>query len=181
MIVSIKITPPWAVRSIVVAQSLKPAYVWMRSLAVVTLGFMICANTTADVPSAQVRPFFPIPDPRYARLEKFFELYRCPEPRHVAEYIRAADGYGLDYRLLPAVSVRETLCGVGQQQNNRWGYHPGQQAFPTVAEGIDFVSRQLAENPFYKGKSLHDKLFTYNPRPAYPGEVQKIMQQIEMK
>jgi hypothetical protein len=42
------------------------------------------------------------------------------------------------------------------------------------AVGIDFVSRQLAEGSFYKGKSLDQKLFTYNPRVAYPEEVKWI-------
>ena len=50
---------------------------------------------------------------------------------------------------------------------------------PRYAVGIDFVSRQLAEGSFYKGKSLDQKLFTYNPREAYPDEVKWIMHQIE--
>ena len=31
----------------------------------------------------------------------------------------------------------------------------------------------------YKGKNLRQKLFTYNPRKAYPDEIQNIMRQIE--
>jgi hypothetical protein len=81
---------------------------------------------------------------------------------------------------LPAVSIRETSCGKGAQQpNNFWGYHPGQQSFPSIAEGIEFVAQRLAEHPAYKGKTLDGKLFTYNPRAAYPGEVKRIMMQIE--
>ena len=83
------------------------------------------------------------------------------------------------HRLLPAVSIRETLCGVADMQNNLWGYHPGRQTFPSVSVGIDYVARQLAQNPFYKGKPLQEKLFTYNPRPAYPDEIRRIMRQIE--
>jgi len=120
------------------------------------------------------------PDPRAARLEAFFRYYHCPQPFHVLEYLRATDDYGLDYRLLPAISIRETQCGVeGQDLNNHWGYHPGRQTFPSIAAGIDYVARQLAENPLYRDKSLYDKLFTYNPLPRYPDEVRRIMRQIE--
>jgi hypothetical protein len=135
-----------------------------------------CANSTATLPAA-LR--IPPPDPRVVRLELFFDKYRCPAPQHVNEYLRVADGYGLDYRLLPALSIRETHCGIEETRHNRWGYHPGGQGFASVEAGIEFVARQLALSPTYRGKTLRDKLFTYNPRTAYPGEVQRIMGQIE--
>jgi hypothetical protein len=121
----------------------------------------------------------PAPDPRIARLERFFHIYHCPEPYHVSDYLRAADDYQLDYRLLPAVSVRETLCGIAAVENNWWGFHNGTEGFPSIEAGIDFMAHRLAEHPYYKGKTLQQKLFTYNPRPAYPGEVARIMQKIE--
>ncbi len=66
-----------------------------------------------------------------------------------------------------------------EKENNRWGYHPGRQTFPNIEVGIDYVARQLAQNPVYSGKTLIDKLFTYNPRRTYPVEVMNIMSQIE--
>jgi hypothetical protein len=97
----------------------------------------------------------------------------------VDAYIGAADRYGLDYRLLPAISVRETSCGWTEKNNNRWGFHPNTQTFVSVESGIEFLSRHLAEHRPYAGKSLNEKLFTYNPRIAYPAEVEHIMRQIE--
>jgi hypothetical protein len=119
------------------------------------------------------------PDPRFVRLERFFNRYGCQAPHHIGDYLRAADFHGLDYRLLPALSIRETHCGLADRHNNHWGYHPGRQSFPSIAAGIEFVAQQLAENPPYRGKSLQEKLFTYNPLPAYPEEVKYIMRQIE--
>lgn len=119
------------------------------------------------------------PDRRAENLTAFFETYHCPKPHHVQDYLRAADAYGLDYRLLPAISVRETTCGIAERQNNRWGYHPGRHQFHSVTEGIDFLARQLSENPPYAGKTLREKLYTYNPRRSYPAEVERIMRQIE--
>ena len=154
---------------------------WVRA-AGAAAGLALYATSTADVPAARERPapsFASKPDPRIGRLERFFRMYRCPEPYRISEYLRAADGYGLDYRLLPAISIRETRCGAEEKDNNRWGYHPGRQTFPSIPVGIDFVAQQLARNPPYKGKTLDAKLFTYNPRSAYPDEVKRIMRQIE--
>jgi hypothetical protein len=155
---------------------------WTRVLAACGSAILLC-SAVADVSPALRRPipaFVIPPDPRISRLERFFHSYRCPEPHHVDAYLRAADDYGLDYRLLPAVSIRESRCGAEESDpNNFWGYHPGHQSFPTVEEGIDYVSRQLSEGFYYRGKTLQSKLFTYNPLPAYPGEVQFIMRQIE--
>ncbi len=148
------------------------------------------ALTTADADfdsKLDSRPMFEISAPiarslhdsRYARLERFFHLYRCPAPLYITEYLRVADENGLDYRLLPAISIRETQCGVHETGNNWWGFHPGEGRFPSVVAGIEFIGKRLAEHPYYKGKELPDKLFRYNPKPAYPGEVQSIMRQIE--
>lgn len=158
------------------------------STRVARLAIATAAIVTAAVPVgtreavvAIRRPQPPVSraDQRVERLRAFFQAYRCQEPHHVQEYLRAADVYGLDYRLLPAISIRETTCGWTEQDNNWWGYHPGRQIFPSVEAGIDFVARRLAKEPPYAGKSLREKLYTYNPRPAYPVEVERIMRQIE--
>jgi hypothetical protein len=161
---------------------------WARGL-VAFAALPLIATTTADVPSARLIsiPVFvsqPAPmaasklDPRIDRLERFFRVYHCPSPHHTSEYLRAADDYGLDYRLLPAVSIRETLCGKAtRRENNHWGFH--QESFPSIEVGIDFLARRLSQHRLYKGKTIHDKLFAYNPLPAYPEEVKRIMLQIE--
>ncbi len=146
-------------------------------MGVILASLILSAAPAADIPSnlQSVQT-----DPRFVRLEKFFKYYRCAAPFHTIEYLRAADIYGLDYRFLPAVSIRETGCGRNAQlSNNYWGFHPGQQSFSSVASGIDFLAKRVMQHPLYKGKSLREKLFTYNPRPAYPGEVERIMRQIE--
>ena len=145
------------------------------------MGVLLCGITISlQAPqhanaSARALP----PDPRKQRLEAFFRMYHCPEPTYVQAYLNAADRYGIDYRLLPAISVRETTCGVAEHDNNRWGWDNGRQSFVSIETGIDFISRQLSSGQWYAGKSIPQKLFTYNPRHAYPGEVQRIMQQIE--
>jgi hypothetical protein len=149
-----------------------------RRIGLACAGLALALSSTAD----QAPPLLVTvaPDPRVPRLQRFFQHYNCPIPYHVSEYLRASDDYELDYRLLPAISVRESLCGVSEQSvNNFWGYHPDRLSFPSIEAGIDYVARQLAQSPYYRGKNLVEKLFVYNPRPAYPQEVQRIMRQIE--
>jgi hypothetical protein len=161
-----------------------PRFGWLQSSAALAC-LALCASSTADMPPAQ--PFHAIvrssisfpPDPRIASLESFFHRYHCPTPYHVSDYLEAADDYQIDYRLLPAISIRETQCGVAEADNNRWGFQNGHASFPTVEDGIKFMTHRLAEHVYYKGKTLQQKLFMYNPLPAYPGEVTRIMQQIE--
>jgi hypothetical protein len=143
----------------------------------------MCAVTAADgtvITNPPLRTPVLTADRRIERLRLFFDAYACPAPRHIAEYLRAADVYGLDYRILPAVSVRESTCGQYQRHlNNRWGWDNGDSGFGSIPYGIEYVARQLAQAPQYKGKTLDQILWTYNPRDAYPGEVKRLMAKIE--
>lgn len=117
-------------------------------------------------------------DVRTVRLEAFFHAYHCPGPLHIQDYLRAADAYDIDYRLLPALSIRESTCGRFAQKNNRWGWDSSRTGFSSVAMGIEFIARQLAFGRNYRGKTLQQKLYTYNPKPRYAEEVQKLMREI---
>jgi hypothetical protein len=121
----------------------------------------------------------PKQDYRIGRLEHFFGRYKCPGPWYIAEYLKTAEENGLDYRLLPAISVRETHCGQFEKNNNRLGFHPGHSSFPSVPAAIRFIGERINKHPLYNGLSLAEKLFRYNPLASYPGEVQFIMRQIE--
>jgi hypothetical protein len=140
----------------------------------IALGVVACGAVASD----NTLPL-PYADPRGERLEAFFKAYDCPAPLHVEEYLRAADSHALDYRLLPAISLVESTCGAFEKRNNRWGWASAQSGFPSVPDGIEYITTQLAENPRYKGKTVPEKLFTYNPYPQYVRQVQRLMHQIE--
>jgi hypothetical protein len=145
---------------------------YRRIARAMVLGVAACSVMVSD----STRP---APDPRSVRLEAFFKAYDCPAPLHINEYLRAADSHALDYRLLPAISLVESTCGTFERRNNRWGWDSVQSGFPSVPAGIEFITTQLAESPYYKGKTVKQKLFTYNPYQAYVRQVQRLMQQIE--
>ncbi len=155
----------------------------VRGVGAVAAGLLLSAAAPTDFPvnrASETGPHALQPDQRFARLEKFFKYYRCEAPYHTSDYLHAADAYGLDYRVLPAISIRETGCGkAAKPENNLWGFHPGRQSFSSVGAGIEFLARRVMQHPAYRGKTLHEKLFTYNPLPSYPGEVERIMRQIE--
>jgi hypothetical protein len=135
---------------------------------------LIALPATADAPR-------PAPDgaDRARKLEAFFEAHGCPRPFHVQDYVDAADIYRIDYRLLPAVSVRESTCGVYARRNNRWGWASTHVGFRSVARGIHYIARQLAFGRYYRDKDVDGKLRAYNPNPRYLRQVKELMEEID--
>ena len=121
----------------------------------------------------------PPPDQRVRRVDAFFQSYGCPVPNHAADYVRAADEYGIDYRILPVISLLETTCGFYQRANNHWGWNSGNTGFGSVPQGIDFITRQLAEGEPYRKRDLDRKLFAYNPFSAYVSAAKRLMREID--
>src|SRR5262245_7152508 len=129
MVVRIRLTRP----------SLHSAWMCLRKIptfAIVTTGMVLIGLGTSNAPAAPPAPRI---DTRIARLAACFHRYRCPEPQHIALYLRSADRYGLDYRMLPAISIRETQCGVREKENNRLGFQSVAGGFASVEAGIAFM------------------------------------------
>jgi hypothetical protein len=97
----------------------------------------------------------------------------------VKEYLGAADTYAIDYRLLPAISVLESTCGIYQRQNNRWGWASARKGFASFRAGLEYIAHQLADGPYYKNKTLEEKVHMYNPRPQYAQQLEKLMRKID--
>jgi hypothetical protein len=119
------------------------------------------------------------PDERMQKLQAFFRSYRCPAPYHVEDYLQEADKNAIDYRLLPAISVRESTCGRHSRLNNHWGWDSAHSGFSSVRAGIRYLAHTLARGSRYKDKSVDGKLKVYNPKVQYAAEVKRLMQEIE--
>ena len=145
------------------------ARLWLGSVAICAIGL-----TAPVLHAASLNE-----DSRAVKLADFFKEHHCPQPYLISEYLRAADKYRIDYRLLPAVSVRESTCGMHARWNNRWGWDSARTGFESLARGIEFIARQLAQGRPYRGKSLDQKLHTYNPNPYYAKEVLQLMRDID--
>jgi hypothetical protein len=118
-------------------------------------------------------------DPRLFKLQAFFKELDSPAYSLAEEFLVAADVHGLDWRLLPSISILESGGGKAYLNNNILGWDSCRVRFPTVATGIHTVARLLSTSNFYKNKSLPEKLAAYNPHPAYPLQVTSLMGRLE--
>lgn len=148
---------------------------------------------TSTIPS-------PVPTPTdqlfYQRtaLKEWFKKYDCPLTEFTDHFINVADEYGLDWRLLPAISFRESTCGkrieAGTFNPFGFGYTggglPGHR-FDSFNSGITYVagaiSGEQGSNAKYYRSARKDSLkilWIYNGTvsPSYPNEVMAIMNQI---
>lgn len=161
-----------------------PKHVKQISLGYRALGWCGLFALTVSAP-ASVNPNSPdvlldaVKDQRHVKLEMFFQSLGCPAPYHVKEYVGAADTYAIDYRLLPAISVLESTCGIYQRQNNRWGWASARKGFASFRAGLEYIAHQLADGRYYKNKSLAEKVRMYNPNPQYARQLEKLMRKID--
>lgn len=96
-------------------------------------------------------------DSRVESIREFFARYNSPLKGHTQDVIDAAEKYGLDYRLIPAIAMQESnLCKkIPKNSYNCWGYGIyGTQVknFDNYTQAIDTVTKTLAKH--YKGNGL---------------------------
>ncbi len=134
----------------------------------------------------------PAPEPvdnRPAIIDAYFIKRKMPLAGHGKKFVEVADQYGLDWRLLPALSVREQSGGLrlpyncpGKTKNyNAFGWGSGSNCFTSFDQAIELVGMNLGTHRYYAGKSTYAKLQTYNPPSvvaAYASEVISIMNAI---
>jgi hypothetical protein len=133
----------------------------------------VAANTDQDV--TKIRKKF---DLREAILRRFFNEKHCPAETYAGVFVTEADVYGLDWRLLPSLSIVETGGGQHAPGNNLFGWANGKVRFGSVAEAIHQVASTLSLGKAYRGKNLEAKLLTYNHSTDYQTLVTSIMRQI---
>ncbi len=117
-----------------------------------------------------------------ARLDNYFTKWDMPLAGYGQVFVKAAEKCHLDWRLLPAISVRESSGGKHLMNNNPFGWGSAQIKFKDFNQAIDVVSDNLcgynaATAQYYKDKSTYQILWSYNGSvlPEYPNEVLAIM------
>ncbi len=123
-------------------------------------------------------------DDRAERIDAYFKKYNMPLEGYGASFVSVADGCGLDWRLLPAIAIRESSGGKRMQFNNPFGWGGARIPFEDIDHAISEVGRNLCgDNPktarYYSTPSIQKKLYYYNGTviPSYPKEVMWIMRQ----
>lgn len=95
-------------------------------------------------------------DPRTQILSDYFAKYNSPLEPHAQDFIDAADQYGVDWKLVPAIAGVESTFGkhVPHGTYNGWGWGVyGDQAlgFKSWRDGIFTVTGGLKQNYINKG------------------------------
>src|SRR3954469_1828263 len=117
-------------------------------------------------------------DARTERLKTFFSSLHCPVSYLSAEFVRSSDENGLDWRLLPSVSVIESGGGKAYKNNNLFGWANGDYLFSTLKAGIHEVAYKLGKSPLYRNRDVPAKLHLYNPNEEYATNVMTVMTRI---
>lgn len=120
---------------------------------------------------------------RIERINRHFSERNMPLAGYGTQFAYAADRYGLDWRLMPAIAIRESSGGKQMCGHNPFGWASCRTDFESIEEAIEYVALNLAgENPrtapYYKDKTTREKLWFYNGtvNPKYPDEVLAIME-----
>ncbi|MFH0857553.1 MAG: hypothetical protein V1848_02275 [Candidatus Magasanikbacteria bacterium] len=125
-------------------------------------------------------------DLRAEKIDAYYTERGMPLAGYGKTFVDVADKYGLDWRLLPAISVRESSGGKHLLSNNPFGWGSCKIPFKNYEEAIDVVGLNLSgNNPntarYYGTKDNYTKLWYYNGTvmPTYPDEVLAIMDAFE--
>lgn len=120
---------------------------------------------------------------RADKLRSWFGKYNSRLVEYADEFIQVADEFGLDWRLLPAIATQESGCGTTgiPGNNNPFGYGSDGIKFCSIKASIWLVGWRLAYGEYYYGKSLEEKLYTYNQNEGYAQKIKSIMRMISVR
>lgn len=92
-------------------------------------------------------------DYRIYTLRKFLNRFNSPLTPYSPEFIRTADYYGIDWRMVPAISGVESTFGkhIPVNSYNAYGWANGNYSFRSWPDSIQIVSKTLKENYVDKG------------------------------
>ena len=121
-------------------------------------------------------------------IDSFFKSRSMPLYGTGMTFVLVSEKYGLDWRLLPAIGVRESSGGKAACGYNAFGwgscklgynYHSYEEAIELLGKNLGGANKNTAR--YYAGKSTEEKLYYYNGsvEPPYTGEVLAIMDMIE--
>lgn len=148
------------------------------SRGLVVAAGLLAVPALADPDPVHVK-MIPRADARWILIRQFFLKNNSPAHEYARDFLIAADQNGLDWRLLPSLSLVESGGGKEARNNNIFGWGNCKVRFRTTREGIYQVASRLKNSYLYKGKgSLDEVLWTYNPRKEYVRQVIAVMNRL---
>lgn len=162
------------------------AFVPFMAIPSVSLASHIGSLTASPVTKVEVS----VNDMRKQKAEaidSYFKERSMPLAGTGMTFVLVAEKYGLDYRLLPAIAVRESSGGKAACGYNPFGWGSCKlHNFHSYEDSIEALGMNLggaspSTSRYYAGKSSKEKLYYYNGTvvPTYPDEVLAIMDKLE--
>lgn len=117
------------------------------------------------------------------KIDAYYAKYDLPLAGHGMHMVLVAEENNLDWRLLPAIAMRESTGCKFIRGNNCFGW--GTAKFESFDHGIKTVGSHLGGNMpttarYYANKPLEKMLVAYNSViPTYTKEIFSIMNKIE--
>lgn len=104
-----------------------------------------------------IRPFL---------VEKF--LKNTPLKSYSQYIVEVADLYGIDYRWVPAIAMKESGAGIAIPSDsfNAWGFENGRTRFTSWEQAIDIVTKTLKERYIAKGLTTAELIMPIYAPPA---------------
>lgn len=159
---------------------------------------MLIPFLTAGSPFAMLQSFIPsqieivkndfakIAEERAEKIDAYYTKRGMPLKGYGAKMVAEAEKNNLDWRLLPAIAIKESTGGKFACYKNPFGWGSCKIKFASYDDAIEAVARNLGgNNPntarYYKDKTTEEKLYHYNTSvvPTYTGEIMQFMELIE--
>ncbi len=120
-----------------------------------------------------------------AKIDAYYAKYDLPLAGHGMQMVLVAEKNNLDWRLLPALAMRESTGGKFACYKNPFGFGSCKIKYESFDEAIDEVASHIGGNnpktaKYYANKTIEQKLLAYNSViPTYTQEIKGIMSKIE--
>ena len=116
-------------------------------------------------------------------IDNYFKSHDMPLSGTGMKMVIEAEKNDLDWRLLPAIAVRESTGGkfdCKKVENNPFGWSSCKVGFDSIDEAIETVARNLGGNNPNTAKHYDDKttkqiLHAYNPPSVVPRYAEQVM------
>lgn len=124
-----------------------------------------------------------------AKIDAYFEKGNMPLAGYGMKMVLEAEEHELDWRLIPAIAVRESTGGLHACKKasfNPFGWSSCKTGFKSYDHAIEVIAKNLGGDnsntaTYYDNKSVEQILKAYNPPsvvPTYSKEVMAIMNKI---
>lgn len=99
-------------------------------------------------------------DYRVVILKRFLEKFNSPLSPYAEEFVASADKYGIDYRLVPAITGVESTFGkrIPYKSYNAYGWANGDAKFKSWEDSIEHVTMTLRKKYIDRGAPTISKI-----------------------